>query len=780
MNTRKQAAVLTALAVAALSGVLLPCRAAAASAPASRIAFHSERIAGGTCEIFTINPDGTDRKRLTDNPANDRFPAWSPDGDRLAFVSDRDGTPEVYTVDAAGGANVVRITNGGAVMDAAPSWSPDGKKIAFTSTRDGNAEVYVAAATGASSNPVRLTNNAAFDGEPCWSPDGKKIAFISDRDEDRDVYVMNADGSGAARLFNTDPSPESSPSWSPDGKQIAVTSDISITSVGNPGRHVFLIQADGQAWKRITTNGYNYDPCWSPDGAKIAYTTEDAVTLICVANAADGSNVTHPTHGPSGLERMNNAGGTAWSAVPVTSAPAPTPPPAPAPVPVPPPAPVLAPAPVPIPAPTPEPARLTLDRLIGTWRTNNGSILTLVDAVVTAGTPQTLHGSATKQGQSLEDFYLRVENGGSVEGLWKSTSNADLANDFNAFGKIYITGLSANGNTFTGKVILRSGREFPYTGTRIQDVPSSPPGNSTPPGNPANPGNGGIVPPGSVGGPGAGGARIGDGRFHRLGDFDVRFDEIRPGRAGNTLELFATFRNVSSRDGGIIAGTFDPTLLDPSGVVIKDHGNLYRATGERPEMFGRTVMVDRDGQAKVRYVFDMRPGVTRLRTLRIVEDRSRPVLADISGVAVPGVEDDAANPELPDGIMPIPGARFFGIDDLDVRIDGVRRGRNGKTFEAFATIKNPTGKTQTLSAGTLDLTVTDEEGVGTRRVGNLYLATGDRPEYLNRNILISPGGQTVTRFVFELASPDGKLVKLSIKGYKPPARTINLPDLPNP
>ncbi|MES2460315.1 MAG: hypothetical protein V4671_07015, partial [Armatimonadota bacterium] len=289
-------------------------------------------------------------------------------------------------------------------------------------------------------------------------------------------------------------------------------------------------------------------------------------------------------------------------------------------------------------------------------------------------------------------------------------------------------------------------------------------------------GNTGVVPP-NAGRP-MGGGRIGDGKFYPLANFDVRFDDLRPGRSGTTLELFATFRNVSSRDGGITAGTFDPTLIDPSGVVIQDHGNLYRPSGEQPERFDRTVIVDPSGQAKVRYVFDMRHGVTRLKTLRITEERSRPALADISTVAVPGAED--ADLPLPDGIVPIADARFQSVDDLEVRIDGIRRGRDGKTFEAFATVRNPTGTMQALGAGTLDLTVTDEDGVGTRRIGNLYLATGDQPEYLNRNILLAPGGQTQTRFVFEVGASAARYVRITIKGYKPPIRTVILPALPAP
>jgi hypothetical protein len=355
-----------------------------------------------------------------------------------------------------------------------------------------------------------------------------------------------------------------------------------------------------------------------------------------------------------------------------------------------------------------------------------------------------------------------------------------MATDWSSFGIITITSLSPDGNSFSAKVVLKNGNTFAYIGTRLKEGtenPGSPAPGNTVPGNNTAPssGNTGIVPPN----PGSGRlARIGDGRFYSLDKFDVRFDEMKPGRTGNTIELFATFKNVSSRNGQVTAGTFEPTLLDPTGVVMKDQGNLYRASGERPERFERTLVVDAGGQAKVRYVFDIPANVNRLQSLRIQENNARPVLVDISDMPVPGAEDTATQPGLPGGITPLVRTDFAAVDDLDFRVDGIRRGRSGKTLEAFLTVKNPTSKIQTLGAGSVDLTVTDEDGAGTRRVGNLYLATGDEPEHLQRNILIAPGGQARVRYLFELVSPNAKLSKITIKGYRPPARVFPLPDLP--
>lgn len=199
-------------------------------------------------------------------------PVWSPDGDKIAFISNREGVNnnnpvnfEIYVMDA-NGSNEVRLTKNTA-FEADISWSPDGSKIAFKSYRDKNDEIYVMNADG--SQQRNLTNHPAAEHSPSWSPDGSRIVFNSNRDGKNEIYVMDSDGGNVMRLTTHDSS-NGSPSWSPDGRQIAFVSNRD----GND--EIYLMNADGSNQRRLT-NAPKSDwyPVWSPDGARIAITYGD-------------------------------------------------------------------------------------------------------------------------------------------------------------------------------------------------------------------------------------------------------------------------------------------------------------------------------------------------------------------------------------------------------------------------------------------------------------------------------------------------------------------------
>lgn len=227
----------------------------------------------GDGEIYVMNPDGSGKTRLTDTPGFDRNPVFSPDGQRIAFTSERDGNDEIYVVNADG-LGMTRLTNSPAT-DAFSTWSPDGQHIAFTSERDGNDEIYVMNADG--SAQTNLTNNPAFDGLPSWSPDGQWIAFLSDRDEDYRWYFMAADGSDVKPRFAIN-IPEDrlnliglfSGAWSPDGQFFAYTTwGAPLLSEVEPAPliQILAVQEEGCVAQWL----YSVRPVWSPDGTALAF-----------------------------------------------------------------------------------------------------------------------------------------------------------------------------------------------------------------------------------------------------------------------------------------------------------------------------------------------------------------------------------------------------------------------------------------------------------------------------------------------------------------------------
>jgi Tol biopolymer transport system component len=163
----------------------------------SKIVFHSRR-SGQQFDIYVMNADGSNERVLSSSPAYDGTATWSPDGTQIVFRTTRFNGNDIAVMNADG-SNVHRITTGGR-LNRVPQWSPVDDRILFVSNRTGNDELFMVNADGTGLR--QLTFTAAREDEPEWSPDGTKILFSSTRDGNEELYVMNADGSNVVRLTN--------------------------------------------------------------------------------------------------------------------------------------------------------------------------------------------------------------------------------------------------------------------------------------------------------------------------------------------------------------------------------------------------------------------------------------------------------------------------------------------------------------------------------------------------------------------------------------------------
>jgi TolB protein len=218
-----------------------------------RLAFVSSR--DGNCEIYVMRPDGTDLANLTNSDGDELYPSWSPDGLEIVFSSEG----QLHVLDV--GSRDRRQLSDSYLVHSYPDWSPDGQSIVFSGGAEPAGQgvthqIYVMPVSGGEETP--LTDQNSLLVAPRWSPDGRRIAFFDHADQFQ-IWTMNRDGSDQEIVLEGGHF-----SWSPDGSSLVHDREVGMGDVA-----IFL---DGVLL--VDSPGLDTLPAWSPDRTTIVFSSE--------------------------------------------------------------------------------------------------------------------------------------------------------------------------------------------------------------------------------------------------------------------------------------------------------------------------------------------------------------------------------------------------------------------------------------------------------------------------------------------------------------------------
>ena len=231
---------------------------------ASRLLF----VSGG--RVYRVDSDGADIAAITPAGQTALSPAWSPDGQRLAFTQLGEGRGGIVVQNVSGG-NSFLVPGSQTALNITPVFSPDTRTLAFAHSDERGTDIYIANIIDRCCAQRLTVGRFADNLSPTFSPDGRRIAFISTRAGPPQLYVMAADGTDQELLAPFDfgaTGSTNAPEWSPDGANVVFHREVS----GSP--QIFLVDVAGRRVRQLTSSGRNEDPTWAPDGRHVAFISD--------------------------------------------------------------------------------------------------------------------------------------------------------------------------------------------------------------------------------------------------------------------------------------------------------------------------------------------------------------------------------------------------------------------------------------------------------------------------------------------------------------------------
>jgi TolB protein len=237
--------------------------------------------------IYQSDYDGANQSRLTVNRSIDIAPAYAPDLSVIAYTSYKSGYPDIILQSLRDARLPTMPAHGSSdAQNFLPAWSPDGTKLAFMSNRDGsgNTEIYIVNRDGTGLR--RLTNHPGADSTPTWSPTGQQLAFTSDRSGNPQIYIINADGTGLQRI-DCDSALCDRATWSP-----APLNEIAYASRSGAGFDIRIFEIATRQSRTITDGiGSNESPSFAPNGRHLAFASDRTGRMQIYTIARDGTGL---------------------------------------------------------------------------------------------------------------------------------------------------------------------------------------------------------------------------------------------------------------------------------------------------------------------------------------------------------------------------------------------------------------------------------------------------------------------------------------------------------